>query len=364
MKSLDLFSGIGGLTLSLRGACEAVAYCDIDPECRKVIEHNMALGRLPRAPIFDDVRSLDAEKLGCLKTEIEVIVAGSPCAGLSSCGAKAGLEHRDSALVSELLRLVSELRPTLVCFENVAGILKRGADEVLGALRAAGYRLKWMLLPAHAVGSPQQRIRFFCVAVRRGENVPAPFLCLEQDAPGSCWGAEPVPRMVTSRSPGHQTRLEQLGNAAIPQQARAAFARLCAAHHSEVEGGGEVEGEEKEQVVHGGPSSSSPSIPFETLVIDPATFVVSAHGARDASQVLTTPATRRFWATPRRSCPRPARVLTTRTWRDLPTQLRFERGTPDALRGGWPNPEWVEWLQGFPAGYTDTPRTSALITYH
>ena len=30
LRSLDLFSGIGGLTVALRGVAEPVAYCDID----------------------------------------------------------------------------------------------------------------------------------------------------------------------------------------------------------------------------------------------------------------------------------------------------------------------------------------------
>jgi len=47
-----------------------------------------------------------------------------------------------------------------------------------------------------------------------------------------------------------------------------------------------------------------------------------------------------------------ANVLTQRTVRDLPCQVRFERSTPDELRGGSVNPEFVEWLMGYPRGWT------------
>ena len=38
IKSLDLFSGIGGLTHALHGIAEPVAYCDIEPEARAVTQ--------------------------------------------------------------------------------------------------------------------------------------------------------------------------------------------------------------------------------------------------------------------------------------------------------------------------------------
>ena len=54
LKSLDLFSGIGGITHALRGIAEPVAYCDIEPNSRAVLEANMRRGNLPRAPIAHD----------------------------------------------------------------------------------------------------------------------------------------------------------------------------------------------------------------------------------------------------------------------------------------------------------------------
>ncbi len=62
-----------------------------------------------------------------------------------------------------------------------------------------------------------------------------------------------------------------------------------------------------------------------------------------------------LWATPRAQCNGPSRILTERVYRDLPTQLRMERGTPAHLRSGWPNVEWVEWLMGYPRRYTALP---------
>ena len=60
----------------------------------------------------------------------------------------------------------------------------------------------------------------------------------------------------------------------------------------------------------------------------------------------------RLGATPRFNCPRPACSVTARTLKDLPTQLRFERDTPDDVRKGYVSPDFLEWLMGYPIGWT------------
>src|SRR5436190_959932 len=59
MNVLDLFSGIGGFSLGLeRAGMRTVAFCEIDPFCRKVLAKNFP-GRI----IYDDVRTLTAARL-------------------------------------------------------------------------------------------------------------------------------------------------------------------------------------------------------------------------------------------------------------------------------------------------------------
>lgn len=71
LRVLDLFSGIGGFSLGLEstGGFETVAFCEIDPFCRKVLAKHW-----PGVPILDDVRSIDADGLG----RIDVITGGVP----------------------------------------------------------------------------------------------------------------------------------------------------------------------------------------------------------------------------------------------------------------------------------------------
>lgn len=55
LRVLDLFSGIGGFSLGLErtGGFETVAFCEIDPFCRKVLKKHW-----PEVPCYEDVREL------------------------------------------------------------------------------------------------------------------------------------------------------------------------------------------------------------------------------------------------------------------------------------------------------------------
>ena len=55
---------------------------------------------------------------------------------------------------------------------------------------------------------------------------------------------------------------------------------------------------------------------------------------------------------PRRVPGRGRSHQTERTSRDLPTQVRHEAGTPDRERACPVAPEFLEWLMGYPRGWT------------
>ena len=56
---LDLFSGIGGFSLGLeRAGMRTVAFCEIDPYCRRVLAKHW-----PDVPVFGDIRTLTGTKL-------------------------------------------------------------------------------------------------------------------------------------------------------------------------------------------------------------------------------------------------------------------------------------------------------------
>jgi DNA (cytosine-5)-methyltransferase 1 len=84
-RLLDLFSGIGGFSLGLErsGAFRTVAFCEIEAFPRKVLAKHW-----PEVPIYDDVRTLTAERLAADGIGVDAICGGFPCQDIS-CGRKA-----------------------------------------------------------------------------------------------------------------------------------------------------------------------------------------------------------------------------------------------------------------------------------
>jgi DNA (cytosine-5)-methyltransferase 1 len=158
---LDLFSGIGGFSLGLeRAGFKTVAFCEIDPFCRRVLAKHW-----PEVPCYDDVRELNAARLRADGIgRIDAICGGFPCQDISIAGKGAGLAGERSGLWSEYARLVGELRPAFVIVENVAALLGRGLGTVLGDLATLGYDAEWHCIPASAVGAHHRRDRVWIVA--------------------------------------------------------------------------------------------------------------------------------------------------------------------------------------------------------
>lgn len=162
LNGVDLFSGIGGLSLALRDYVRPLAYCEIDRYAQSVLLSRMADGQLYTAPIWDDVRTLTGDMLPAL--HVDIVYGGFPCQDISAAGSRTGLEGKRSGLVFEALRLIKETWPAYVFFENVPAIRTRGAERVGKELAQLGYDSRWGLLSAYDVGAPHRRERWWMLA--------------------------------------------------------------------------------------------------------------------------------------------------------------------------------------------------------
>jgi DNA (cytosine-5)-methyltransferase 1 len=198
-----------------------VAFCEIDPHCRRVLAKHW-----PDVPCHDDVRTLDGRALA-----VDVICGGFPCQDISSSGPRVGLAGGKSGLWREYLRLIREVRPRYVIVENVSDLLHRGLGTVLGDLASSGYDAEWRCVPASIVGLPQTRDRMWIVAYpgrsglapgdERKPPIPKYFRWADDDRLGE---AQYRAQSCATRAwrdddgvPGWMDRMRSLGNAVVPE---------------------------------------------------------------------------------------------------------------------------------------------------
>jgi len=142
-----------------------VAFCEIEPFPRKVLAKHW-----PKVPIYDDVRTLTAERLAADGiAAIDVITGGFPCQDLSAAGQKSGLRGDRSGLFFEIVRLAGELRPQFIIMENSPELLFWMGD-VLRALAGVGFDASWEVIPAGIIGAPHLRERVWIVAHAHGHG--------------------------------------------------------------------------------------------------------------------------------------------------------------------------------------------------
>lgn len=152
----SLFAGIGGFDLGFeRAGFDCRWQVEIDNYATKILEKHW-----PKVHRQRDIRDCNATNL----ERVDCIIGGFPCQDISYAGRGAGLAGERSGLFFEAVRLVRELQPRAVVLENVAALLTRGMDRVLGTLAEIGYDAEWHCIPAAAVGAPHIRDRAFVVA--------------------------------------------------------------------------------------------------------------------------------------------------------------------------------------------------------
>lgn len=176
LKTIDLFSGAGGLTEGFRQAGFDVRLgLDIDPEACNTHQMNHP----DAAVLCTDVREVSGRDLLAEAGlgGVDVMIGGPSCQGFSTAGRRgawASEEDPRNLLYREYARIVAELRPEWVVLENVTGLLwfDRGsfARKVFAAFEELGYSVEHRVLLAADYGVPQLRRRLLVVMNRTGRT--------------------------------------------------------------------------------------------------------------------------------------------------------------------------------------------------
>lgn len=316
MNELALFAGagggiLGGKLLGWRTRCAV----EFDSYAARVLLARQRDGALDRFPIWDDVRTFDGRRW---RGSIDVVSGGFPCQDISCAGKGAGIGGERSGLWSEMARIVGEVRPRFVFVENSPLLVSRGLDRVLTDLASLGFDATWGVVGADDVGAPHRRKRFWLVADRDGEGLA------ERELRGR--DSRQAERSVAGQD-------AVLGRLAWTEGRDRLMWQTPSAQKTTRSGelvnadGTPWDGESK-------PHSKATGLPVQTALLD---------------QI----ATRATWATPVSKS-----VSGGRMGRDGGAHARaamVEQHGEEVMRqvtGGRLNPRWVEWLMGFPIGWT------------
>jgi len=155
MRFIDLCAGIGGFSLGLTAAgMTCIAQVEIDDYCTRILKRHW-----PRVPKWGDIKTIDPAELPAA----DLVCGGYPCQPFSSAGKRrgAGDDRHIWPYISAILRHVN---PAWALFENVAGHLTLGLDDVLSDLEGLGYAAQALIIPACAVDAPHRRDRVWIIA--------------------------------------------------------------------------------------------------------------------------------------------------------------------------------------------------------
>src|SRR5579862_6851694 len=101
------------------------------------------------------------------KSQIDLLVGGTPCQSFSIAGLRKGMADARGGLALEFLRIAKGKKPRWIVWENVPGVLSAQKGQAfgsfLGALVELGYGFGYRVLDAQNFGVPQRRRRVFVV---------------------------------------------------------------------------------------------------------------------------------------------------------------------------------------------------------
>ena len=166
LNAIELFGGIGACTKALKNLgvkVNIIDYVEIDKYACKS---------------YNAINNTNFEPQDIMKWDkhfenIDLITHGSPCQDFSLAGKQQGGDEGSgtrSSLMYETLRIVADIKPRYVLWENVKNLLskkhKHNFDNYLNYMNDLGYTNYYQVLNAKDYGIPQNRERVFTISIR------------------------------------------------------------------------------------------------------------------------------------------------------------------------------------------------------
>lgn len=165
LKVIELFGGIGACSKALQNIGiepEIVDYVEID---KYAVASFNAIHNTTFEP--QDITAWNKN------LECDLIMHGSPCQDFSLAGKQAGGDKDSgtrSSLMYETLRIVENIKPKYVIWENVKNLVSKkhihNFEAYLEQMSELGYHNYWKVLNAKNYGIPQNRERVYTISIR------------------------------------------------------------------------------------------------------------------------------------------------------------------------------------------------------
>lgn len=183
INTVDLFCGIGGISLGIQHAVHALGMNselvfanDISTTALEIFNNNLKSKLLSQDPvqeIFDgEISNPLTQREKQLKSRIDrvdILVGGPPCQGHSDLNNHTRRADPKNELYLCMARAAEVLEPTVVLIENVPGV-RHDRNSVVERtellLRGLGYNLQFLSINASDYGVAQRRKRFFMLAYK------------------------------------------------------------------------------------------------------------------------------------------------------------------------------------------------------
>lgn len=173
-KSIDLFCGAGGLTAGFKEAgIQSVLCNDIEESACITLKINnpeikVLCGDISQHETKEHIVNV------AINEDVDIICGGPPCQGFSMAGLRLTDDPRNQ-LFKEFIEIVSRVKPKVIVFENVEGILSFQSGKVYRAIlemfSEIGYFTEGRTLMSSDYAVPQKRKRVFIICTRDDMDV-------------------------------------------------------------------------------------------------------------------------------------------------------------------------------------------------
>jgi len=259
MRSIELFTGAGGLALGISSAgFKHLAVIERDADSCASLRENQKRNVLDMATWPVNECSVEEFDYKAVPEDIELLAAGVPCQPFSIGGKHLGHEDERN-MFPQTINVIRTVRPKAVLIENVRGLtrssfaryfnyiqlmisypeIKRKSNEewsghlsrleryhTKGKPDGLFYRVVARILNAADFGVPQKRERVFIVAFRSDLGLEWSFpscthssdaLLWDQFCTGEYWRRHDVPkRSIPRLDESAAVRIEKLGSGLLP----------------------------------------------------------------------------------------------------------------------------------------------------